>query len=346
MAHDATPAKLRQLAAAIGLDEAGYLRALELAGTVPDRQYWLKAINGFLMALGALLICAGIAAFFAWNWAELQKIGQFALIESGIALAVIIAWRMKLDSIAGRAALLAAGFLVGVLLAVYGQVYQTGADPYGLFLGWGLLILPWVIIGRQAGLWMLLTVLANLAIIMYWTQVLFPPSGWWVLSQLLGPLAWLGTTIMDSRLANIIFALNVIILATWEILALRGADWMQARWCPRIIAFECLTIVLIPTLFIAIGASFGSDGHLSPISPVLFAASVAACFYYYQKRQPDLFILTLCLLGAIMVVTCLFARTMRGFDDTLLLALLIIGQTAGAAFWLRNISRKREDATT
>jgi uncharacterized membrane protein len=189
-------------------------------------------------------------------------------------------------------------------------------------------------------------VLANLAIIMYWTQVLFPPSGWWVLSQLLGPLAWLGTTIMDSRLANIIFALNVIILATWEILALRGADWMQARWCPRIIAFECLTIVLIPTLFIAIGASFGSDGHLSPISPVLFAASVAACFYYYQKRQPDLFILTLCLLGAIMVVTCLFARTMRGFDDTLLLALLIIGQTAGAAFWLRNISRKREDATT
>jgi uncharacterized membrane protein len=90
MAHDATPAKLRQLAADLGLDEAAYLRALELAGAVPDRRYWLKAINTFLMALGALLICAGVAAFFAWNWAELQQMGKFALIESGIALAAVI----------------------------------------------------------------------------------------------------------------------------------------------------------------------------------------------------------------------------------------------------------------
>jgi uncharacterized membrane protein len=102
---------------------------------------------------------------------------------------------------------------------------------------------------------------------------------------------------------------------------------------------------LIPTLFIAIGASMGAEWRSSFTSPALFAAGVAACFYYYQKRQPDLFILTLCLLGSIMVITCLFARSMRGFDDTLLLALLIIGQTAGAAFWLRNISRKWEDAT-
>jgi uncharacterized membrane protein len=345
MMGDATPAKLRQLAADLGLDEAGYSRALELAGAAPDRAFWLKAINTFLMALGTLLICAGIAAFFAWNWAELQQMAKFALIEGGIALGAIIAWRMKLDSTAGRAALLAAGFLVGVLLAVYGQVYQTGADPYGLFLGWGMLILPWVLIGRQAGLWMLLIVLANLSIIMYWTQVLYPPGGLWQLSQLLGPLVWLSTTVMDSRLANVVFALNVSILVAWEILALRGAKWMQARWLPRVIALVCLTIVLIPTLFIAIGASLEANWRWSVTSPILFAASVTACFYYYQKRQPDLLVLTLCMLGSIMVITCLFARGMRGFDDTLLLALIIIGQTAGAAFWLRRISRGWEDAT-
>lgn len=343
MAHEATPAKLRQLAADIGLDEAGYLRALELAGAVRDQHDWLKAINLFLMALGTLLICAGVAAFFAWNWAELQQMGKFALIESAIALAAIIAWNTKLDSTTGRAALLAAGFLVGVLLAIYGQVYQTGADPYGLFLGWGVLILPWVVVGRQAGLWMLLAVLANLSIIMYWTQVLFPPAGIWQLSQLLGPLAWLSTTIMDSRLANIVFALNAVILIVWELVALRGTDWMQARWFPRVMAFGCLTIVLIPTLFIAIGASMGSDWQGSFTSPILFAASIAVCIYYYQKHQPDLFVLTLSLLGSIMVITCMFARSMRGFDDTLLLALLIIGQTAGAAFWLRRISRSWED---
>jgi len=344
MAHEATPAKLRQLAADLDLSEAGYLRALQLAGVLPDRQHWLKSINTFLMALGALLIVAGIAAFFAWNWADLQKLGKFALIESGVVLSVVIAWRMGLDSTPGRSALLAAGVLVGILLALFGQVYQTGADPYGLFLGWALLILPWVLIGRQAGLWMLLAVLANLALIMYWTQVLHPPAGWWQLSQLLGPLAWLGTTIMDSRLANWVFGLNIVTLVTWEFLALRGADWMQARWFPRVMAFGCLTIVLIPTLIIVIGAGLGDGANLSFVSPVLFAATVGVCFVYYQIRQPDLLILTLCIFGCIMVITSLVARQVGGFNDGLLLAFVIIAQTAGAAFWLRNISRRWEAA--
>ena len=141
---------------------------------------------------------------------------------------------------------------------------------------------------------MLLAVLANLSLIMYWTQVLYPPSGWWQLSQLLGPLAWLGTTIMDSRLANWVFGLNVAILVAWEFLALRGADWMQARWFPRIMALGCLTVVLIPTLIMAIGAGMGDGANLSFVSPVLFIITVAACFDYYRRRQPDLLILTLC----------------------------------------------------
>ena len=50
-----------------------------------------------------------------------------------------------LDAVAGRISLFATAFLSGILLAVFGQVYQTGADPYGLFLAWALLILPWAV---------------------------------------------------------------------------------------------------------------------------------------------------------------------------------------------------------
>ncbi len=43
-----------------------------------------------------------------------------------------------------------------ILLAVYGQTYQTGADPYELFFGWAILIIGWVAISRFAPLWPLL----------------------------------------------------------------------------------------------------------------------------------------------------------------------------------------------
>lgn len=339
----ASPANVHELAVELGLSEAAYRRAVELAQLSPGRTAWRRHIDHFLTAVGALLIVAGVTAFFAWNWADLGHMLKFALVEFGIVAAAILAWRLGIDSIGGRASLLASAFLVGVLLAVFGQVYQTGADPYGLFLGWAVLILPWVLIGRQAGLWMLFQVLLILGFIMYWTQVLHPPEGWWQLSQLLGPLVWLASLMMDSTMGSIVFALNAIALLAWEAGASRGIDWMQARWYPRLIAFGALTTVLIPTLIMIVAASFGERSGLSFISPVIFAMSVAACLYYYQYRKLDLFILTVCLFAAIMVCMSLAVRTMlRDVGSLLFLAILLIGLVAAAAYWLRDIAKRWE----
>ncbi|MBC8290414.1 MAG: DUF2157 domain-containing protein, partial [Planctomycetes bacterium] len=43
----------------------------------------------------------------------------------------------------------------GVFLAVFGQVYQTGADEWLLFAGWAGLILPWTALSRFEALWIL-----------------------------------------------------------------------------------------------------------------------------------------------------------------------------------------------
>ena len=140
--HDlpATSVRLRHVAGRLRFSEETYARAREIAGLAPDAGEWRGLIDRFLLAFGAALIVAGVTAFFAYNWAGLHKFWKFGFIEVGIVAGVgLSAWR-GLDSGPGRIALLAAGFLVGVLLAVYGQVYQTGADPYGLFVTWGLLI--------------------------------------------------------------------------------------------------------------------------------------------------------------------------------------------------------------
>ncbi len=339
----ATYSNVNEMASRLGLSDAAYRRAFEIARLSPDLATWRRYIDHFLTTVGALLIVAGVAAFFAWNWAELGAMAKFALIQIGFVGCVILAWRFGLDSLAGKVSLFAAAFFTGTLLAIFGQVYQTGADPYGLFMAWAVLILPFAIIGRQAGLWMLVQILLNLTVIMYYTQVLHPPDGLWELTRLLGPLVWLGSTVKDSKLASYLFMLNVAALVTWEFGASQGSAWMQGRVFPRLIALAALCTVLLPTLVIIFAASFQENLKLSGVPPALLIVATFVCFSYYQRRRQDLFILTCSLLGVISVVTSLAVRfEMDSVGDLLGLALLIIVQVAGAAWWLREVARRWE----
>lgn len=340
----ATPASVHELATALVLDEAVYQRALQLAQLRPDRNDWRRWLDRFLAAVGALLILAGIAAFFAWNWADLHRMAKLALIEAAIVAAVLLAWRLKIDSTAGRAALFGAAFLVGVLLAVFGQAYQTGADPYGLFLAWAVLVLPWALVGRQAGLWLLMVVLLDLSLILYWTQVLHPPDGWWTLTRLMGPLVWLVSTAMDSKLAGWLFALNAGALVVWELAASAGLTWLQGRMAPRLLALAALYTVLAPTLVLILAATAEAQIDIMVLTPALFAAALAACLGYYQYGKQDLFMLTAGVFGAILVVMALASRrVLLDVDSLLALAVLLVAQVGAAAWWLRHVARRWEE---
>jgi uncharacterized membrane protein len=337
----ASHSNVQELATKLGLSKNAYSRALQLAELAPGRVDWLRYINHFLATIGALLMVAGVAAFFAWNWADLDYMVKFALIQAGIAGNALLAWRLGIDSMGGRAALFSSAFLVGILFAVFGQVYQTGADPYGLFIAWSILILPLAIIGRQVALWILFQTLLILALIMYWTQVIDPPNGWWQLAQLLGPLVWLSSTLMDSTLASLVFALNVVALIAWEYAVNRNVGWVQGRTFPRVVGFGALSNVLIPSVMFIIGASFGDTIKLGFISPVLYVVASVVALYYYQIRRPDLLMLTMIVFGAILVFTTLIGRYMpMDTGSILILAILLIGQVAGAAYWLRHVSHQ------
>ena len=337
----ANNANVFALAVELPLDDSGFKHALDTAGLTPDKSDWLRFVDRFLMAVGVALVVAGVAAFFAWNWADLDHIVKFGLIQAGLLGAIVFALRSGIDSGPGRSSLFGAAFLVGVLLAVFGQTYQTGADPYGLFLGWALLILPLAIVGRQAGLWLLIQVLLNLTVIMYWTQVLHPPNGLWELSQLLGPLVWLASTITDSRLGSCLFVLNSAGLVAWEVGAASGARWLQGRSFPRFSACLAFSTVLIPTLILIIGGAAGGESGVTYWSPVLWLTALVLSHFYYQYKKLDLLILTLGMFGAIFVIMSLVARfIVRELDGALILAVMLIGLAAGAGYWLKEIARR------
>jgi hypothetical protein len=106
----ANHSNVQELASTLGLSENAYSRALQLAELAPDRIDWLRYINQFLATIGALLIVSGVTAFFAWNWADLSYMVKFAMIQAGIAGIALLAWRLGIDSMGGRAALFSSAF--------------------------------------------------------------------------------------------------------------------------------------------------------------------------------------------------------------------------------------------
>lgn len=341
----ATAARLREVALRWRLDEKAQERAFALADLVPDAPTWARWLDRFLLGLGAALVLAGIAAFFAYNWADLHRLVKLALVEAGIVLGAVAAWRAGLDTLVGRAALFAAAFLTGTLFAVYGQAYQTGADPYGLFLTWAVVILPWVLIGRQAALWLLLVILANLALMLYWVQVLHPPAALGQdFARELGPLFWIIAIVGDQRLAEWLFALNVVAVVGLELWARMGAEWLSGRWMFRIIGLLGLAAITDGALHTVLFSAFDSNTSAGLSAPLLFAGACGAMLWYYQRQVRDLFMLAAMATAVIVVVTAFIARAVfegdPGGGAFLLLSLVVLGQTVVAAVWLGRVARR------
>jgi len=125
--------------------------ALRMAGVTPSATDWRRFLELATLWLGVVLLGAAVIFFFAYNWQALGRFAKFGIVEALLIGAVVAALRLGLDRPAGQAALTGAVLLTGALLALVGQVYQTGADPWELFAAWAGATLAWVLIGRIGG---------------------------------------------------------------------------------------------------------------------------------------------------------------------------------------------------
>lgn len=132
---------------------------------------WQKFFKYLTLALGAGFLLSGIVFFFAYNWADLHKNIKFLLVFTLLTVSVIGAVYPKLNAVVRQVSLLSASILVWVLFAVYGQVYQTGANAYDLFFMWVLAITLWTVLSRFSPQWLFYAVLVNTTLILYFLQV-------------------------------------------------------------------------------------------------------------------------------------------------------------------------------
>lgn len=182
------------------LSEATLSRALE-DSVYSSPSAWHQFLRYFFLAIGVLMCCSGIVFFFAYNWAAMHNFAKLSLVSGVLVIAAVISVLPNLTRPLRMYSLTAASVLVGALLALFGQIYQTGANAYDLFLSWTISIALWTAVSRFTPLWLLFVVLCNLTLWCFaqqmtnWsavdvgTSLFFLNGGVWALSAFLKPIA-------------------------------------------------------------------------------------------------------------------------------------------------------------
>ena len=106
-----------------------------------------EKIKKFFLLFSVVFLIAGVTSFTAYNWATMSNVEKLA-VPSVLIIAGLVAYLFLEKEIYKNLAIFFSSFMIGTLFAVYGQVYQTGADVWVLFRNWAIfLIIPMVATG-------------------------------------------------------------------------------------------------------------------------------------------------------------------------------------------------------
>lgn len=300
--------------------------ALLVAEVKPDVSAWRGFFDTLLLFTGSLSIVISLIFFFAYNWDVMGRFAQFGLVEMLIVMALACYWisgrRWGAESQYGGVSLLMASILLGALLALYGQTYQTGADTWQLFANWAILILPWVVIARFAALWIIWIALCNVSIILYFS----------VFNGVLG-------LIFAPEIQNIVMlAFNILALVLWEWGGLHFT-WLNKRWATRLLALACGCLAT----WLGLMMVFEWE-HLNKLSLLCYPLWLGGMFFVYRRRLRDLFMLSGLCLSLIIVMTACLGRVLLHDDwagSFLFIAMAVIVMSSIAAAWLKRINEEQ-----
>lgn len=288
---------------------------------------WGMWISRLLLAIGTSLVLSGIVYFFAFNWAKILPAVKLAIIEILIISCLLGAYACSLQRLGGKVLLLSASVMVGVFMAVFGQMYQTGADAYQLFMTWSLLTLGWTLLSNFVAQWFFWLVITNIFLVLWWRQGALP-------SEDMAFMIFIYMTI-----------LNGIALAAREYFSISKASvWLESQWTRMVLIVPILATMLIPivtwiflsstaTISIKLGGIVGLIGH-------------GLAYFFYRYKLPDMRTLAAIVFsGCIAVVAAgskIITETLPEESpvEFLLIGLMTIIVFSCAIAYLRNTAQK------
>lgn len=286
----------------------------------PSPQSWYRFISNSLLWLGFSFLACGLVFFFAYNWEAIGKFGKFALAAAFVLGALLVVLWQGVDNIAGQSALFAAGVGLGALLALIGQTYQTGTDPFELFVLWAIMLLPLALLGQNTAMWLLWITVSNLGLALYITTI---PADLGIFRGFMGfsrePKWWIG------------FLFNTGLLLAWELGRHYQKFGLDGRLGPRSLAVlsgSCISLLGL--------LDDGMGLWLAILWLLLF-------FFAYRMVLLDLFMLAGAVLAAITFGLRLIGEPVLhagGTGGFLFLALFVIGVSMISVQWLRQLAKE------
>lgn len=333
-----TSVRLRYWLASGVLDADQYCRAMASGEHEPTQADWQKFFRLFTMGLSIGALVVALLFYVAYNWAVMPRWMKFALVEAGLVLSVLgYAYQVRRQATDGPLApylLLNTALIIGILLALYGQVYQTGADNWRLFANWLLLITPLMMVSRFMPMWVMWWGLLNLTVTLIYQQ-------WPVVLLSLGEVAYL----------LLMLGLNTLGLLVVECLMGRFMVFVPAHLqcrnplVSRLLLGVCLCL-LAGLMFECLPKNLFSSAATAPLLWHLVAGfwlSLAIVIYRYIRL--DLVCLGGCLVGVGLYVIFLaqcylytdLSREWRSIFHGFSLIIIVFISIQ----WLRSLARSR-----
>ena len=301
-------------------------KALELSNIFPSSKAWYKFIDQIILWFAGLSLALAMMFFIAYNWTEFGRFAKFALVEGVMILTMGLYWYLGSEKLSSKVLLLVSSIFLGVLLALFGQTYQTGADTWQLFFYWAMLMLPWAVVGRFAGIWMLWIVLLNLSIFLY--------------MDTFGRLFWWSMYAEQSALW-VFFIFNTFVFVLWEVFSTRF-EWLNSPWAIRLLGYasgSAVTGLMLSFIW----------GNVTIFALLVWVAWLGAVYYVYRLQKVDLFMLAMgCFSFSTVIVSLLLEQiNFRNFDEglMLLISLVIIGLGTASAMWLKSVQKEAYNAS-
>lgn len=266
----------------------------------PDSQAWRKFLQMLLISLGVGFTVSGIIFFFAYNWADLHKFAKLAMTQGLLVILTSVVLFSRLSEGIKNVILTGSAVMVGVLFAVYGQIYQTGANAYDFFFGWTIFITLWAVVSNFPPLWLVYLVIVYTTFILYTQQVAF----FW--SEIL--------------IITILFSFNTLVLLGFLYLPKLNNRIKAPVWFTNALA---LASAFVASVGLIIGI-FNKHDYFFAILFVLAIAAYAGGLVYGMK-QKRLFYLTIIPFSVIVIISSFLIKVSDEAGMFLFVGLFIIG---------------------
>ena len=281
-----------------------------------EKEDFITFFDYFFMVLGAIFLASGVMFFIAYNWQVLGKFFKFFLVEAGIVGSFLLSYRLDEKSIGFKSSILVGSFLIGVLMALFGQVYQSGAESYELFLYWAVIVLPIAILSRFSWIWVFEVVLLNFVIYLF---------------------KWYFTGYYYDVRAFSLAILNGIIFVVWSILSDK-VEFLNQKYATRVIA----TLAIFWMGFAMqelIFSRYSADGWIAIFSILLAIFT----FYRYRYKELDIYILSILVLCLNLIVASAILRFSGSFYGSIITgAIVMIPVGFFSIAWLKNLGEQDE----